>query len=101
MVLLYKLQTLSSSVIQRKNMNKNVRWNVIFLWQLLQDNHDLVLANSAQATRRETPAVPMNTAFHCTTSTQHDISYRLNGQSVQIIDTALGFGPKIFPNVTF
>jgi len=43
-------QTLSSPVMQRKNMNKNIAWNVIFLWLLLQNNHNFVLANSTQAT---------------------------------------------------
>jgi len=47
-------------------MNKHIAGNVIFLWQLLENNHNFVLANSAQATSGEAPAPPMDTALHCT-----------------------------------
>ena len=47
-------------------MNKHITGNVLFLRQLFQNNHNLVLADSAQAASSETPASSSNTAIHCT-----------------------------------
>jgi len=66
-----KQWTLSSSVIQRENVNKHITWNVFFLWQLFQYNHNLILADSAQAASGEAPTPPMYTALHYTLYTQH------------------------------
>jgi len=66
-----KPQTFDSPVIHRKNVNKHVARNVIFLWKLLQNNYDFVLADSAEATSGEAPAPLIDAALHCTLCTQH------------------------------
>jgi len=45
---------------------KHITWYVIFLRQLLHNNHNLILADGAQAMSCEAPASSIYTAFHYT-----------------------------------
>jgi len=46
-------------------MLQNIQRNGFLVWQTLQNNDNLILANGAKAFRRKTPAQPIYTTVHC------------------------------------
>lgn len=85
-------QTVRCHLVDNMQMAQNIHWNSFLVWQTLQNDDNLILANGAKAFRRKTPAQPIYTTVHC--GKENKVQQNPNYNSV------FGNQIKIFSNWT-